>query len=125
MNELEKALTLQERKIFPSETSSSRCNLPWFNRAHRRLCKKKQRLYNAAKRSDKDKDSGPSIEQLTKMRQELTKARNEQVSGILTVDGVQGNPKSFWSYVKMKPSQPVQPGSCEEALSLFRLQNEM
>ena len=105
--------------------SSSRCNLPWFNRAHRRLCRKKQRLYNAAKRSDKDKDSGPNVKQLKKMRQELTKARNEQVSGILTVDSIQGNPKSFWSYVKMKPSQPGQPGSCEEALSLFRLQNEM
>ena len=58
-------------------------------------------------------------------RQELTKARNEEVSGILTVDSIQGNPKSFWCYVKMKPSQPGQPGSCEEALSLFWLQNEM
>ena len=58
-------------------------------------------------------------------RQELTKARNEVVSGILTVDSIQGNPKSFWSYVKMKPSQPGQPGLCEEALSLFRLQNEI
>ena len=86
---------------------------------------KKQRLYNAAKRSDKNKYSGPNIEQFKKMRQELTKARNEEVSGILTVDSIQGNPKSFWCYVKMKPSQPGQPGLCEEALSLFRLQNEM
>ena len=48
------------------KTSLSRCYLPWFNRAHRRLCRKKQRLYNAAKILDKN--SGPNIEQLKKMR---------------------------------------------------------
>ena len=50
------------------KTSSSRCNLHWFNRAHGRACQKKQRLYNAAKTSDKDKDknSGRNIEQLKK-----------------------------------------------------------
>ena len=40
------------------KTSSSRCNLSWFNRSElTEDCMKKQRLYNAAKRSDKD--SGP------------------------------------------------------------------
>ena len=56
------------------------------------------------------------------MRQELTKAKNEKVSGFLTDDAIEGNPKSFWSYVKKKPGQPGQPGSCEEALGLFRVQ---
>lgn len=43
--------TIMERSI-PIKTSSSRFNLSWFNRAHRRLCKKTQRPYKAAKRSD-------------------------------------------------------------------------
>ena len=42
------------------------------------------------------------------MRQELTKAKNEKVSGFLTDDAIEGNPKSFWSYVKKKPGQPGQ-----------------
>ena len=48
-NELEKALKSTMQRNIPIKTLSSRFNRPWFNRTHRRLCKKKQRLYSAAK----------------------------------------------------------------------------
>ena len=43
------------------------------------------------------------------------------MSGFLP-DAIQRNPKSFRSRLKKKPGQPGQPGSCEEALSLSRVQ---
>lgn len=42
-------------KNVPHKITSSRLNLPWFNRSHRRLCRKKQRSYNKAKKSNKPK----------------------------------------------------------------------
>ena len=55
-NELEKALKTTTERNIPCSITSSRFNLPWFNRAHRRLCKKKQRLYNRAKSSSNEAD---------------------------------------------------------------------
>ena len=36
-------------KFVPHKVTSSRYNVPWFNKTHRRLCRKKQRLYNIAR----------------------------------------------------------------------------
>ena len=87
-----------ERNI-PTKSSSSRFHLPWFNRTHRRLCKKKQRLYNDAKRLGNETDWAKYRSVKKKLRQELKKARNVYVSGFLS-DAIQENPKSFWSYIK-------------------------
>ena len=43
-------------KHIPSKMTSSRYNLPWFNRNLRRHCRKKQRLYNKAKRTGQEED---------------------------------------------------------------------
>ena len=48
-NKLEQAIKDSMKANIPSKTTSSRFNLPWFNRSHRRLCSKKQILYNNAK----------------------------------------------------------------------------
>ncbi|KAI8510107.1 hypothetical protein Bbelb_125350 [Branchiostoma belcheri] len=43
-------------KHIPSKITSSRYNLPWFNRNLRRHCRKKQRLYNKAKKTGQEED---------------------------------------------------------------------
>ena len=46
---LKQHLTDIINKYIPSRTSSSRFNLPWMITTLRRMCRKKQRLYNTAK----------------------------------------------------------------------------
>ena len=43
-------------KFIPSKTTSTRHNLPWLNAKLKRMIKKKQRMYNKAKKSKKNKD---------------------------------------------------------------------
>ena len=50
-----KLMTVIDEHI-PTKLSSNRRNLPWFERSHRRLCRKKQRLYSKAKKSGKQND---------------------------------------------------------------------
>ena len=58
-NELEKALKSTMERNISIKTSSSRFNRPRFNRTQGRLCRKKQRLYNAAKMTQ----TWPNIDQ--------------------------------------------------------------
>lgn len=58
-NELEKALKSTMERNISIKTSSSRFNRLRFNRTQGRLCRKKQRLYNAAKMTQ----TWPNIDQ--------------------------------------------------------------
>ena len=80
-NELEKAIKYSVEKNIPSKLISSRLNHPWSNKLHRRLCRKKQKLHNTAKRSRIDTDWANYRAVKKKLRQYLTRARNEYVSG--------------------------------------------
>jgi hypothetical protein len=95
-NKLEQAIKVSMEANIPCKTTSSRFNLPWFNRSHRRLCRKKQKLYNKAKASGNEKIWAEYRSAKKKLRQEISKARNDYVSGFLT-ESIQENPKSFWS----------------------------
>ena len=76
-NELEKALKSTMERNISIKTSSSRFNRPRFNRTQGRLCRKKQRLYNAAKMTQ----TWPNIDQWRKnwdrnlRRQEMNTCR--------------------------------------------------
>ena len=102
-NKLEQAIKESMKANIPCKTTSSRFNLPWFNRSHRRLCRKKQKLYNNAKTSGNENDWAKYRSAKKKLRQEISKARNDYVSGFLT-ESIQENPKSFWSYIKKTKS---------------------
>lgn len=98
----EKWSAIKEANV-PSKITSSRYNLPWFNRSHRRMSRKKQRLYNTAKKSNKEADWAKFNSLKKKVRKDLSAARNSYVSEFLS-DNIQENSKSLWSYIKKSRS---------------------
>ncbi len=86
-----------ERRI-PSRLTTSRYNLPWFQRNHRRMSRRKQRAYKKAKRTGNpnDWDNYTSIQK--KFKSELKNARRKFVSDQLAED-LKNNTKSFWSHI--------------------------
>jgi hypothetical protein len=103
----------------PSKVTSwsSRFNLPWFNRSHRRMTRKKhvhqsEETYTrmrrrtpewGAKKSNKESDWARYNSLKKKLWQDLAVAKNDYVSGYLT-DNIQENPKTFWSFIKKSKS---------------------
>ena len=63
------------------------------------MSRKKQRLYNTAKKSNKEADWAKFNSLKKKLRKDLSAARNSYVSEFLS-DNIQENSKSFWSYIK-------------------------
>ena len=51
-NSFKQILLEAQDKHVPHRMSTMRHNIPWFNQKLRRLCNKKQRLYNKSKKSD-------------------------------------------------------------------------
>jgi hypothetical protein len=94
-NDLEYRLQHIMNTFIPYRTTSSRHNLPWFNRSLKRLVKTKQRLYNKAKKCEK------TSTQSIKDCQEYV-----YVSEYLT-EAVANNPKIFWSYIKQVKQDDV------------------
>ena len=83
----------------PHKMSSSRYNLPWFNRPLRRQARAKQRLYNKAKKSGNPTHWHQFRAARKRMHQSLKTARYVYVSNFLG-EAIEENPKRFWSYVK-------------------------
>ena len=83
----------------PHKMSSSRYNLPWFNRPLRRQARAKQRLYNKAKKSGNPTHWHQFRATRKRMHQSLKTARDGYVSNFLG-EAIEENPKRFWSYVK-------------------------
>ena len=84
----------------PSKLTSSRNNLPWMTSHIKRLCRKKRRLYNAAKKKKKDKFWDAYRKLQDKTGNALRTAHWDYVNGIIS-DGLEkGNHQPFWSYIK-------------------------
>lgn len=83
----------------PNKLTSSRYNLPWFNRPLRRLSRAKQRAYNKAKKSGKDSDWSKYRNMKKSMRNQLKSARDTYISDYLG-DAIKENPKRFWLFIK-------------------------
>ena len=83
----------------PSNWTSSRYNLPWFNQSLKRLARRKQRLYNKAKTSGKHNDWKAFRVARKLMHKRLKEARNAYISDYLG-EAIEENPKRFWSYIK-------------------------
>ena len=86
-------------KHIPQKTAAKQNSLPWFNRTHHRLRRKKQRAYNKAKTSQSDADWNKFLSIQKELRKELNNAEREFVSTNLTT-AMKENVKQFWSYMK-------------------------
>ena len=84
----------------PIKMTSSRTNMPWFNNTLKRMCKRKQRLFNKAKRSGSNK----CWQQYRTFKRDTLKAirwqRWKHINNVLQVDLEQSDPKPFWRYVR-------------------------
>jgi hypothetical protein len=92
--------------FIPYRTTSSRHNLPWFNRSLKRLVKAKQRLYCKAKKSGHATDWNKFRAARKHLHSRLKIARNTYVSEYLT-EAVANSPKKFWSYIKQVKQDDV------------------
>ena len=90
----------------PHKMTSSRYNLPWFNRSLRRQSRAKQRLYNKAKRSQNPQHWSEFRDARKRLHKNLKSAREKYVSDYLG-ESIKENPKRFWSFVKhLKKDDP-------------------
>ncbi|KAI8487906.1 hypothetical protein Bbelb_343540 [Branchiostoma belcheri] len=86
-------------KHIPSKITSSRYNLPWFNRNLRRHCRKKQRLYNKAKKTGQEEDWNKYKRVKKGVQKSIRQAHSKYVADILG-EAIVDKPKIFWSYIK-------------------------
>ena len=93
-------------KNIPQKTNSSRYNLPWITRDLRRAIRKKQRIYNMAKKSN-SKESWIYFKQL---RKDITdKLRNsywEYLNNKLE-PSLDRNSKKLWQFIKAKKKDNI------------------
>ena len=91
----------------PSKMTSSMTNLPWFTNSLKRMCKKKQRLYNKAK---KDNNHGnwliyKSFKSDT--LKAIRKARWDYINNKLQIALELGDPGPFWRYIRSQKQDNV------------------
>ncbi|XP_072043026.1 uncharacterized protein [Amphiura filiformis] len=98
-DKIEGAIKDAMEKNVPQRQSSNRKNLPWFDRTHKCMVRKKQKAYNRAKQTGKEEDWTYFKFLQKKLKQSLNKARREYISDNLD-EALCNNPKSFWSFIK-------------------------
>ena len=94
----------------PTKTISGRCNLPWFAPGLRRLMRKKQRVYNLAKRMQNPQHWKKFKELRKTWKWSLLVAHNDYVLGLLNWWDKKNSPsigKKFWTYIKSKRKDNV------------------
>ena len=94
-------------KHVPSKMTSTRYNLPWINRKLRRLTRKKQKLYNKARKS-RTRDDWVHYKAFKKNAQAaIQNAHTEYIKGVLDKSMEEKNPKPFWKYIKQQRKDTV------------------
>jgi hypothetical protein len=97
-NHLEKEIKRTMDEHVPSKVKSNRRNLPWFDRSNRRRSRKKQRLYNKAKKSGSPEDWKVYRDYNKECRRALNKSRWDYIHNELG-SSVKEDPKSFWTFI--------------------------
>ena len=85
-------------KYVPHFFTSSIHNLPWFTKNVKKLCKRKQRLYNKAKKTRNQDDWQEFCDIRKNVHQQLSSARVSHISQFLTTS-ITDKPKSFWTFI--------------------------
>ncbi len=84
----------------PSKMTSSRYNLPYMTNELRRMCNKKQRLWNRAKKTDKKVHWDKYAEHEKSTTKAIRQAKWNYVNNILSDSLAENNPRPFWRYIK-------------------------
>ena len=93
------------RNHVPTKTISGRWNLPCVTPGLRRLIRKKQRVYNLAKRTQNPQHWKKFQELRKTWKRSLLVAHNDNVLGLLDWSDKKNSPsigKKFWTYIKSK-----------------------
>ena len=101
---IEEAIKKTMDKHVPSKLTSSRYSLPWFGRDQWRLCRKKQRRYNKAKRTNNPKNWRDYSDVSRELKKNLRHARNNYINSNLS-EAFKENPKKFWSFMKIRQEE--------------------
>ena len=105
-------ITTVVNQHIPKKKLSSRWNLPWLTNSIKRMVRKKQRLYNKAKRT-KNATVWKKFKNVRKqIKKQLATAHDDYVADLLSFpqDSNTSKPvptKRFWSYIKSKKSHDV------------------
>ena len=83
-------------KCVPSKKISGRHKIPWFTKKLKRLARKKQRAYNRAKKSKKDRDWTIFRSVRKKLQKSEKNAHYDYLKEIISEDGNKG----LWRYLK-------------------------
>ena len=94
-------------KHIPSKLTSTRHNLPWVNSRVRRMINKKQRLYNKAKKSHKQRDWDKYRHHKNETNKIMKKTRWEYINNILVEGFAENNTKPFWKLVKSRRQENI------------------
>ena len=86
-------------KHIPKKTAAKPGSLPWFNRHHHRLRRRKQRAYNRARKTQDKRDWDAFVTCQKEFRKDLNKAEQDFISNNL-ITAMKENTKQFWSYMK-------------------------
>ena len=89
----------KDDKFVPHRLSTSRHNLPWFNQKLRRLAKKKQRLYNKAKKTKTNDDMTAFKKCRGQYSQCLRNAQRQYYNDFLEPK-IDENAKYMFNYIK-------------------------
>ena len=84
----------------PHKTLTRKNHLPWFDRQAKSLVRKKQKLYNCAKKSGKPEDWDSYREIRSAVNKHLAERKNAHISNILKASLENNNTKPFWRHIK-------------------------
>ena len=91
----------------PYVWSKSRLNVPWITSQIRRMCRKKQRMFNRAKNHHRTKYWEDYKYFKRDVTRAMRKARWEYINGILQLGLEEGNSRPFWRYIKSQKQDNV------------------
>ena len=98
---------------------SAKKNLPWITQGIRRMCRKKQRLFNKAKNSHKDKDWKTYKSLKKDTLKAIRRAHWQYVNNILMDSLENKDPKPFWRYIKAKKQDVLGVSPLKVGCNLF------
>lgn len=84
----------------PSKTTSTRISQPWITKELRTLSRRKQKLYDRAKKTRKTRDWNLYNEMKKLVQKKCREAYSSYINNIICSE--EASPKLFWNYIKNK-----------------------
>ena len=84
----------------PSRYTRTRTDLPWLSPELKKECRRKQRLYNKARKTGKPEDMKKYKEAQKITQKAFKQSRWRYINGLLQTGMDEGNCKPFWTYIR-------------------------